>query len=97
MVSRAVIAERFGAPRQVLNLTTLVPPDPLPHQLTVRMTAAALNPSDLIPVTGAYPSRTPLPFIPAFEGVGVIACLGRDCEGWAVGQRVMPIGTAGGW
>lgn len=97
MVSQAIIAERFGSPQQVLNLTTLVPPDPLPHQLTVRMTTAALNPSDLIPVTGAYPSRTPLPFIPGFEGVGVIVCLGGDCEGWSVGQRVIPIGTAGGW
>lgn len=97
MVSQAIIAERFGPPQQVLNRTTQVHPDPLPHQLTVRMTAAALNPSDLIPVIGAYPSRTPLPFIPGFESVGVILALGRDCEGWSVGQRVIPIGTAGGW
>ncbi|WP_368837780.1 alcohol dehydrogenase catalytic domain-containing protein [Kocuria sabuli] len=95
MVGRAVAAERFGPPQQVLHLTTLVHPDPLSHQLTVRTTAAALNPSGLIPVTGTYPSRTPSPFIPGHESVGVILPLGGDCEGWAVGQRVIPIGTAG--
>ncbi|MFE7630779.1 alcohol dehydrogenase catalytic domain-containing protein [Kocuria sp. NPDC057446] len=97
LVSQAVVAERFGPPQQVLNLTKLVHPEPLPHQVIVRMTAVALNPSDLIPVRGAYPHRTPLPFIPGFEGVGVITSLGEHCPGWTLGQRVMPVGTAGAW
>lgn len=61
------------------------------------MVASPINPSDLIPVTGGYASRTALPFIPGFEGVGVIAATAGDAEGLRVGQRVLPIGSAGCW
>jgi NADPH:quinone reductase-like Zn-dependent oxidoreductase len=68
----------------------------------IRIRRAAINPSDLIPVTGAYRSRTTLPFVPGFEGVGEIVRMG---DGVAeeppprvfLGQRVLPIGSSGLW
>jgi NADPH:quinone reductase-like Zn-dependent oxidoreductase len=63
----------------------------------IRIRRAAINPSDLIPVTGAYRSRNALPFVPGFEGVGEIARLGAGVSGLAVGQRVLPIGASGLW
>ncbi|WP_212128428.1 hypothetical protein [Brevibacterium sp. SMBL_HHYL_HB1] len=51
------------------------------------MTASTVNPSDAVTVSGAYASRTEFPFVPGFEGVGVPAN--------AIGERVLPIGSAG--
>lgn len=54
------------------------------------MRLAAINPSDIITISGAYPTRTALPFIPGFEGIGSMT----NSTG---SQRVLPIGSAGAW
>lgn len=76
---RAVV-RAFGDPRQVIGLeeTERVPPGP--GEVEIRIRRAAINPSDLIPVTGAYRSRTALPFVPGFEGVGEIVRVGEGVE-----------------
>ena len=40
----------------------------------VRMLVRRLNPSDLIPITGAYAieKKNPLPNRPGYEGVGIV-------------------------
>ncbi|MCJ8053140.1 zinc-dependent alcohol dehydrogenase family protein [Shinella curvata] len=70
---------------------------PGPGEVEIRIRRAAINPSDLIPVTGAYRSRTTLPFVPGFEGVGEITRLGEGVDDLAIGQRVLPIGASGLW
>ncbi len=70
---------------------------PGPGEVEIRIRRAAINPSDLIPVTGAYRSRTALPFVPGFEGVGEITRLGEGVNGLALRQRVLPIGASGLW
>ncbi|MBK6614263.1 zinc-dependent alcohol dehydrogenase family protein [Ottowia sp.] len=67
------------------------------NSVRIRMTARAINPSDLITISGAYRSRTQLPFLPGFEGVGVVEELGAQVSGIAKGARVIPIGSAGAW
>ncbi|PIG85292.1 alcohol dehydrogenase [Aspergillus arachidicola] len=42
-------------------------------------------------------SRTPLHFVPGFEGVGVIESVGAGVSELHVGQRVLPLGSAGAW
>jgi NADPH:quinone reductase-like Zn-dependent oxidoreductase len=93
---RAVV-RAFGDPRQVIDLEEAERAAPGPGEVEIRIRRAAINPSDLIPVTGAYRSRTALPFVPGFEGVGEIARLGTGVRGLAVGQRVLPIGASGLW
>ena len=93
---RAVV-RAFGDPRQVIDLEEAERSAPGPGEVEIRIRRAAINPSDLIPVTGAYRSRTALPFVPGFEGVGEIARLGTGVSGLAVGQRVLPIGASGLW
>ena len=61
------------------------------------MLASPINPSDLIPVAGAYPHRTTLPFVPGFEGVGVVEEVGAEIDPAMIGRRVLPLGSAGGW
>ena len=73
-------ADTFGAPDRVLSLRSADKPPLERGQVLVRMRASPINPSDLIPVTGAYPYRTALPFIPGFEGVGVVADVGEGID-----------------
>ncbi|WP_411033175.1 zinc-dependent alcohol dehydrogenase family protein [Shinella sp. BYT-45] len=93
---RAVV-RAFGDPRQVIRLEDAGRPAPGPGEIEVRIRRAAINPSDLIPVTGAYRSRTPLPFVPGFEGVGEVVRLGEGGTGLSIGQRVLPVGASGLW
>lgn len=58
---------------------------------------AAINPSDLIPVIGAYSNRTILPFVPGFEGTGTVSRTGAGVTGLKPGDRVLPLGASGLW
>ncbi|WP_337182781.1 zinc-dependent alcohol dehydrogenase family protein [Shinella sp.] len=93
---RAVV-RAFGDPRQAVGLEEAERAAPGPGAVEIRIRRAAINPSDLIPVTGAYRSRTALPFVPGFEGVGEIVRLGEGVTDRAIGQRVLPIGASGLW
>jgi NADPH:quinone reductase-like Zn-dependent oxidoreductase len=117
---RAVV-RAFGDPLQVIALEEAERAPPGPGEVEVRILRAAINPSDLIPITGAYRSRTTLPLVPGFEGVGEIVRLGEGVRGqpypplsgrteggeplteatngagFALGQRVLPIGASGLW
>jgi NADPH:quinone reductase-like Zn-dependent oxidoreductase len=93
----AVLARRFGNPLEVLEVAPMNREPLRRDQVAVRMIASPINPSDLIPVTGAYASRTVLPFVPGFEGIGVVEDCGGDESPLSAGQRVIPVGSAGGW
>ena len=72
-------------------------PKPGLGEVLVRLTARPINPSDLLPVRGAYPHRTPLPSPAGFEGVGRIAAVGAGVAALTKGDRVLPIGGPGTW
>lgn len=61
------------------------------------MLMASINPSDLVTISGAYRSRTTLPFVPGFEGVGIVESLGPGVPQPLLGQRVLPLGSWGAW
>lgn len=92
-----IVAHRFGAPAEVLTCEAAPPVAPAPSGVVVNMVASAINPSDLVSVSGAYSFRIPLPFVPGFEGVGVIDAVGAGASSLGIGQRVLPLGSAGGW
>ncbi len=93
---RAVVRE-FGPASKVVKLESYAWQELSPAQVRVRMRARSINPSDLITISGAYRSRTSLPFYPGFEGVGVVEAIGADVQDIPIGARVLPIGTAGTW
>lgn len=72
-------------------------PDLKPDHVLVKMCLSPINPSDLIPVTGAYRHRTQLPFIPGYEGLGIVTHVLADEYSHLLGRRVIPIGSAGNW
>lgn len=79
MLMQAVLAERPGILSDVLALHNIPDPGvPGEGEVTVRMIASTINPSDAVTVSGAYGSRTQFPFIPGFEKVsGLSKASGR--------------------
>ncbi|MBB2910723.1 NADPH:quinone reductase-like Zn-dependent oxidoreductase [Streptosporangium becharense] len=94
---RRAIARAFGPAAEVVEVESYTPPPPQEGEVRVRMTAATVNPSDLVTISGAYRSRTVLPLVPGFEGVGVVERTGPGVTGLRPGDRVLPIGSAGAW
>ncbi|MFC0268129.1 alcohol dehydrogenase catalytic domain-containing protein [Kushneria aurantia] len=87
---------RFGSPPQVLQLESQ-PIRELPADgIRVTMLRAPLNPSDLIPISGAYRHRVALPQTAGHEGVGMVS---EAPQRWRhlLGRRVLPLRGAGTW
>lgn len=92
-----ILVEEFGDPGAVCKI---VPQEAMPlpaNHIRVALTTRPINPSDLIPITGAYRSRLMPPFVPGFEGVGRVTQIGASNTGFAIGDRVLPLGKNGTW
>ncbi len=93
-MNHALWFRRFGPPAEVLSLES-APLTPRPAgRARVRMTAAPVNPSDLIPITGAYRHRVSPPRVAGYEGCGVV--VEADDPAW-IGRRVLPLRGDGTW
>ncbi|QHB34416.1 zinc-dependent alcohol dehydrogenase family protein [Yersinia canariae] len=88
---RAVV-HQFGPASECVQLESYTPALLNAGELRVKMRYSTINPSDLITISGAYSARTQLPLVPGFEGMGVV-----ESGGEFVGQRVLPLGSAGAW
>ena len=66
-------------------------------EIRVKMEYVPINPSDLIPVSGAYRARTPLPSLMGYEGVGRVVEVGDKAYDWMIGERVLPLREEGTW
>ncbi|WP_420256630.1 zinc-dependent alcohol dehydrogenase family protein [Klebsiella pneumoniae] len=96
MFNDAIVYDRYGPPAAVLTLKRL-PLAPLAGgRVRVRMRFAPVNPSDLIPVTGAYRHRTRLPAVAGYEGLGEVVAAPYGSL-LAAGQRVLPLRGGGTW
>lgn len=96
MFNDAIVYDRYGPPSAVLTLKRL-PLAPLAGgRVRVRMRFAPVNPSDLIPVTGAYRHRTRLPAVAGYEGLGEVVAAPYGSR-LSAGQRVLPLRGGGTW
>lgn len=96
MENLALWYRRFGEPESVLQPETAPLGALAPGQLRVRMLFAPVNASDLIPITGAYRHRTPLPAVAGYEGVGAVTEAPASFK-HLVGRRVLPLRGQGTW
>ncbi|SUX82572.1 alcohol dehydrogenase [Priestia megaterium] len=87
----------FGEPQQVLKIENKQVKDPGVGEVLVRMKTRPINPSDLIPIKGAYSNRISLPAIPGYEGVGIVEEVGPSVSKWFLGKRVLPLRGEGTW
>ncbi|WDL99420.1 zinc-dependent alcohol dehydrogenase family protein [Alicyclobacillus sp. ALC3] len=97
MKSITLCYREFGNPLDVLEINyredTLLNHD----EVLVRMKFSPINPSDLIPIRGAYRHRIQLPAIPGYEGVGVVEEIGSSVSCSLLGKRVLPLRGEGTW
>lgn len=96
MRRHALIYRSFGTPLEKLNMETAEVPDLTEDRLRVRMSCVPVNPSDLIPITGAYAHRSRLPAVAGYEGVGRVIAAPRDYS-YLIGKRVLPLRGEGTW
>ncbi len=94
---RAAIYETHGNPAEVLRVVEQPWPTPAANEAIVRMEAAPLNPADVNAIEGKYPLRPTLPATPGMEGAGLVAELGADVRGLAIGDRVIVPHNFGTW
>lgn len=97
MRNRYMYCDKFGHPNEVLRMGEKEICPPNADEVLVRMLARPINPSDLIPVRGSYSHRIPLPYIPGYEGVGIVEDVGSSVSKNLIGKRVLPLRGEGTW
>ena len=94
---KALVSTAPGGP-ETLELTENPDPLPGPGLVLVDVKAAGVNFPDTLIIRDLYQFKPPRPFVPGNEVAGVVAALGNDVEGLAVGDRVAGlIGVSGGY
>lgn len=96
-MSRSLIFNQFGHPADVLKIGEVEKNQLETNEVRVKMDYSPINPSDILPIRGAYSHRTILPAIPGYEGIGKIIEVGSSVSKSRVGQRVLPLRGEGLW
>ncbi|MBM7583528.1 NADPH:quinone reductase-like Zn-dependent oxidoreductase [Bacillus pakistanensis] len=97
MEAKCIKFYEFGRPDDVLQIENKRIHRPQSGEVLVRMITRPINPSDLIPIHGAYSHRISLPAIPGYEGVGIIEDVGPFVSQDLIGKRVLPLRGEGTW
>ncbi|MVO98417.1 zinc-binding dehydrogenase [Paenibacillus lutrae] len=87
----------FGNPCDVLQVESKQLRQARKGEILVRMITRPINPSDLLPIRGAYSHRISLPGVPGYEGVGVVTEVGPSVPQHLLGKRVLPLRGEGTW
>lgn len=95
-IDQALWYRRFGSPLEALTLETSEPGPRPPGTVRVRMLSAPINPSDLIPITGAYGHGVRPPRVAGYEGVGRVVEVDQP-RARLLGRRVLPLRGPGTW
>jgi NADPH2:quinone reductase len=91
----AIRAHRFGGP-EVLVLDEVPDPVPGPGQVLIRTHAIGVNPVDAYIRSGVYARLPQLPYIPGWDGAGVVEAVGDEVHRFTPGDRVYFSGTTAG-
>ncbi|AXY24641.1 quinone oxidoreductase [Suicoccus acidiformans] len=85
---RAIQMEQFGGPEH-LQLVDIPIPEPGPGQVRIQVMTAGLNPNDLYTMKGDYAAYIPeLPYMPGYDGSGIVDALGEGVQFLKQGERV---------
>jgi putative PIG3 family NAD(P)H quinone oxidoreductase len=93
---RAITLNTFGGP-EVLTQTVMPQPIPGPNQLLVQVKACGLNRADLLQRRGKYPPPPGESDILGLEMAGNITAMGKDAEGFGIGERVFGLVGSGAY
>ena len=92
---RAIVVNQFGGP-EVLSVEER--PDPVagPGQVLIENKAAGVNPVDAYIRAGQYARLPALPYVPGWDGAGVVRAAGQGVTDFSPGDRVYFSGTTAG-
>ncbi len=86
---KAVRAHAYDGRPESIRVENVRVERPGRGQVTIRVAAAPINPSDIMFLRGRYGLTKPTPAIPGFEGAGIVVSAGPDLYGrWLLGKRV---------
>jgi NADPH2:quinone reductase len=83
---KAILISEHGSP-EVMRWQEQPLPEPAPHQIRLKMLATSVNFADLKARRAPY-RQFKAPFIPGFDGVGVVEKVGEEIRDISVGMRV---------
>lgn len=92
----AIEIEKPGGP-EVLRLVERPVPSPKENEVLIRAYAAGVNRPEVLQRRGLYPPPPGASDIPGLEISGEIVALGRNAEGWEIGDNVCALLTGGGY
>ncbi|MFG1930134.1 zinc-dependent alcohol dehydrogenase family protein [Mycobacterium sp. NPDC048908] len=90
---RHLVLTEFGQPDKSVHLADSSEAAPGPGEVSVRLEAAAINPSDLLLIEGRYLVRPHLPATVGAEGVGIVTAAGTEVDSGIIGKRVILLPT----
>lgn len=93
---RAVIVSASGGP-EVLSVGEVADPVARTGEVLVEVVATAVNKADTMQRQGFYPPPPGASEVMGLECSGRIVALGRDVEGWSVGDEVCALLAGGGY
>src|SRR5947207_2409241 len=93
---KAVLIDKPGS-EDVLRLGDFAEPVPGPADLLIDVKFAGINRADLMQRQGFYPPPPGASPILGLECAGVVAEVGKQVQGWRVGDRAMALLPGGGY
>lgn len=84
---KAIRVHEFGLP-EVMNVETVIDPQPGPGEVCVKIIAAGVNPVDAYIRAGLYRPNMALPYTPGIDGAGIVDAVGKGVDESLTGRRV---------
>lgn len=86
---RALVCSHLSEDLSGVGMQSLPCKAPGPREVVVALRAASVNYPDYLMTQGRYQFKPEPPFILGMEGAGVVAAVGSEVTGFAVGDRVL--------
>jgi trans-2-enoyl-CoA reductase len=95
--SKALTYSTFGKPLEVIQLEERPVSAPGAGEVTLRLLAAPVHPSDIGIILGKYGNLPTLPAVAGREGIAEVVELGDGVESVKTGDHVVVPGSTGAW
>lgn len=86
---KAIVIQHHGTTKELALETSWPDPTAVEGKVVVAVKACALNYHDLFTLRGIPGIKVPLPIIMGIDIAGEIVEVGREVEGWKVGDRIL--------
>src|SRR2546421_6204074 len=93
---RAVEISKPGGP-EVLKLVERPRPEPKPHEILIKVSAAGVNRPDVLQRSGNYPVPPDASDLPGLEVAGEVVGLGSSAKTYKLGDKVCALVHGGGY